>query len=107
MFEITLTKDNFEKEVLLSDKPVIVDFWASWCAPCRMLAPVVSEIAKKYDGKIKVGKVNVDEEAELSMKFQISSIPAVLYFENGKLSKTSIGYCSAEEFEERFGLGNI
>lgn len=107
MAEITITKDNFEEEVLNSDKPVIIDFWATWCAPCRMLAPVISEIAEKYDGKIKVGKVNVDEEAELSMQFQISSIPAVLYFENGKLSNTSVGYCTAEELEEEFGLNNV
>nr|MCR4614924.1 redoxin domain-containing protein [Clostridiales bacterium] len=66
MAEIKLTKDNFEAEVLNSDKPVLVDFWATWCGPCRMLAPVIEEIAEEYDGKVKVGKVNVDDEPELA-----------------------------------------
>ncbi|MBQ2252169.1 MAG: thiol reductase thioredoxin, partial [Clostridia bacterium] len=71
MAEIIITKENFEKEVLNSDIPVLVDFWATWCGPCRMLAPIIEEIAQDYDGKVKVGKVNVDEEEELAVKFGI------------------------------------
>lgn len=91
MKEIKITKDNFEKEVLQSDIPVLVDFWAAWCGPCQMVAPTVAEIADEYDGKIKVGKVNVDEEMELSMKFQISSIPALLVFKDGKMATGVVG----------------
>ena len=75
MAGITLTKSNFENEVLKADKPVLVDFWASWCGPCRMLAPIVDEIANEYKGKVNVGKVNVDDERELAMRYGISSIP--------------------------------
>ena len=74
MSELVITKDNFEKEVLNSDVPVLLDFWAAWCGPCRMLAPAVSEIAEEYSGKVKVGKINVDEQIELAMKFNITSI---------------------------------
>ena len=82
--EITLTKGNFEDEVLKSEIPVLVDFWASWCGPCKMLAPTVAQIAEEYSGKIKVGKVNVDEEESLSREYGIVSIPTVILFKNGK-----------------------
>ena len=88
--EITLTKGNFEDEVLKSEIPVLVDFWASWCGPCKMLAPTVAQIAEEYSGKIKVGKVNVDEEESLSREYGIVSIPTVILFKNGKPEKTSI-----------------
>ena len=94
MSELVITKDNFEKEVLNSDVPVLLDFWAAWCGPCRMLAPAVSEIAEEYSGKVKVGKVNVDEQIELAMKFNITSIPTVMVFKNGNPAATSVGFCA-------------
>ena len=97
MAEIVLTKENFEAEVLQSGKPVLVDFWAAWCGPCRMLAPVVAQIAAEYDGKVKVGKVNVDEQPELASAFQVASIPTVLIFKDGKLAETSVGYRPKEQ----------
>ena len=103
MAEITITKENFEKEVLKSDIPVLVDFWATWCGPCRMLAPIIEEIAEDYDGKVKVGKINVDEEEELAVKFGISSIPTVLLFKNGEITDKSIGYKQKSHFEAMLG----
>ena len=97
--EITLTKTNFEAEVLKSDKPVLVDFWASWCGPCRMLAPVLAEIAEEKGDAVKVGKVNVDEEPELAAKYGISGIPAMLLFKDGKVAATSVGFKPKAELE--------
>lgn len=91
MAEIKLTKQNFENEVINSDVPVLVDFWATWCGPCRMIAPVVAQIADEADGKFKVGKVNVDEEQELAADFDIMSIPTLMVFKNGKPSDTVVG----------------
>ena len=90
--EITLTKTNFEAEVLKSDKPVLVDFWAPWCGPCRMLAPFLAEVAEEKGDKIKVGKVNVDEEPDLAAKYGISGIPALLLFKNGQIAGSSVGF---------------
>ena len=100
--EITLTKDNFEKEVLQSPIPVLVDFWASWCGPCTLLAPTVAEIAAEQEGKIKVGKVNVDEQPILADRFGIRSIPTVILFRNGEAVASSIGYCPKEDLEKLF-----
>ncbi|MBR3031792.1 MAG: thioredoxin [Clostridiales bacterium] len=97
MAEITLTKDNFEQEVLKSSLPVVVDFWATWCGPCQMLAPILEEVANELDGKIKVGKVNVDEEMELAMGHKIASIPTLLLFENGEIKKKSLGYLTKDQ----------
>lgn len=99
MSEILITKENFENEVIKSDKPVLVDFWATWCAPCRMLAPTISELAEDYADKIKVGKVNIDDEQELAMKYGIVSIPTVMLFENGEVKETLVGLRGKEEFE--------
>ena len=91
MKEVMLTETNFEEEVLKSDVPVLVDFWAPWCGPCRILGPVVSEIAEEGDGSFKVGKVNVDDEPELAQKYGIMSIPSVFVFKNGEVASKSIG----------------
>ena len=102
--EVNVTKLNFDKEVLKSSVPVLVDFWAEWCRPCKMLAPVMSELASDYEDKIKVCKVNLDESPELASRFQIASIPTVLYFENGKLRESLVGLRPREHFEEMLGL---
>ncbi|MBE6825509.1 MAG: thioredoxin [Ruminococcus sp.] len=91
MKELTITAENFEAEVLASDVPVLVDFWATWCGPCRMLAPTIAEIAEEYAGRVKVGKINVDSEPQLAAKFGIASIPTVMIFKNGKVTDTVVG----------------
>lgn len=98
--EVKLSNENFNKEVLNSEKPVLVDFWANWCGPCKMIAPIISEISEEFNNKVKVGKVNVDEEKELAIKYEISSIPTLVIFKNGKISKTLIGFRPKEEIKE-------
>ncbi len=83
--------NNFEKEVIETDKPVLIDFWAAWCGPCRILSPVIDEVAEEVGDKAKVFKVNVDENPELSQKFRITSIPSLLFFKNGQLAQKQIG----------------
>ena len=92
MAEIVVTKENFETEVLSSELPVLVDFWADWCGPCRMVAPILEEMARDLEGKIKVGKVNVDEQGELAAMFGVSSIPTMIVFKDGKAVAKSVGY---------------
>lgn len=104
MAEITLTSSNFEAEVLNSELPVLVDFWATWCGPCKMIAPVVAEIAAEYEGKVKVGKVNVDEENALAMQYRVASIPTLLLFKNGQVVNTSVGYLPKQAIIEKLGL---
>ena len=100
--EKILTAENFEEIVMGAEVPVLVDFWATWCGPCMMLAPIVEEIAKEYEGKIVVGKVNVDEQPVLAAQFGIASIPTLLLFKDGELSDTMIGYRSKAEIEKMF-----
>lgn len=92
MAEVVITNENFEKEVLQSDIPVLVDFWAVWCGPCQMLGPVIAQIAAEQEGKIKVGKVNVDEQPALAQKFGIVSIPTMIVFKDGKPVNQGIGF---------------
>lgn len=100
MAEVIVKEDNFDSEVIASDIPVLVDFWAEWCGPCRMLAPVVSAIAEKYEGKLKVCKVNVDEAEGIAEKYMISSIPAVKIFKGGEVVKDSIGFVPQSKLEQ-------
>ena len=102
MSEIVLTESNFDEEVLHSDKPVLVDFWATWCGPCRMLAPTIAQIAEEKEGVIKVGKVDVDEEPELAARFGIASIPTLIVFENGAVKKKSVGVMPKAMIEAMF-----
>lgn len=99
MAEITITSSNFEEEVLKSELPVLLDFWASWCGPCKMLAPVIEEIAKEQEGKIKVGKINVDEEPALAGAFKVSSIPTVVVMKEGKVADMSVGFRPKADIE--------
>ncbi|MCM1285790.1 MAG: thioredoxin [Acetobacter sp.] len=95
-----ITKSNFDEEVVKSDIPVLLDFWASWCGPCRMLSPIIEEIAEEYDKKIKVGKINVDNEEELAASFGISSIPTLVVMNNGKTVNSSVGVIPKEQIAE-------
>jgi len=88
---VTITDDNFEEEVLKSDKPVLIDFWATWCGPCRMIAPIVEEMSTEYEGKAKIGKLDVDSNQQTSIRYGVRSIPTLLLFNNGELKETIIG----------------
>lgn len=102
MSEVILTNQNFKKEV--KEGLVLVDFFATWCGPCKMIAPVISQIAEEYKGKVKVGKVNVDEENELAMEYQIQSIPTLILFKNGEPINTLIGLSSKSEIENMINI---
>ncbi|MCH8923295.1 MAG: thioredoxin [Planctomycetes bacterium] len=96
---IQFTDANFQNEVLDSDRPVLVDFWAAWCPPCRTVGPTIDELAEQYDGAIKIGKLNIDENPQAPSDFRISSIPAVLVFKDGQVVETLVGVQSKERYE--------
>ncbi|HEX2985252.1 MAG TPA: thioredoxin [Caproiciproducens sp.] len=103
MSVITITEDNFKTEVLNSDKPVLVDFWASWCGPCRMVSPIVDEIAEESDGSYKVGKINVDEQPDLAAQFNVMSIPTLIVFKNGSAAQTTVGVHGKQDIINMLG----
>ena len=100
--EVTVTKANFDNEVLKSNVPVLVDFWADWCMPCKMIAPVLEDIARDYDGKLKIGKLNVDNESEIAAQFNVVSIPTLLLFKNGEVVRQHVGAAARPKLEGIF-----
>ena len=99
--EVTITNENFES-LKNGEQPLVVDFWATWCGPCRMVGPVISELAEQYDGKINVGKCDVEENEELAMEFGIRNIPTILFFKNGQVVDKLVGAQPKAKIEEKF-----
>ena len=99
MAELKITRENFENEVMKSNIPVLIDFWAPWCGPCQMMGPIIEQLAEEYEGKAKVGKVNVDEEGELSQAFGVMSIPTIVLVKDGKVVKQAVGARPKTEVE--------
>jgi len=104
MKAITITDENFDQEVLKSDKPVLIDFWATWCGPCKMIAPIVEELVDEYEGKAKIGKLDVDNNQQTAIKFGVRSIPTILIFKNGKLKDTIIGAVPKIQIVQKLNL---
>lgn len=103
MAVLHITKENFEEDVLKSDKPVLIDFFAQWCGPCKMMGPVIEELAKEYDGSWKIAKCDIDENPELAEQFGVQSIPTLLFFKDGKVVDKSIGFQGKEALKARLG----
>ena len=101
MKPITFTDENFEEEVLKSDKPVVIDFWAAWCGPCKIIAPTIEELAEEYDGKVKVGKLDVDDNQQTAMKYGVRSIPTVLVIKDGEVKESILGAVPKAMFVEK------
>ena len=98
--EVTVTTENFKEEVLESTIPVLADFWAQWCVPCRMVGPILAQMADEYDGKLKIAKINVDEAGELAAQYNIVSIPSILLFDKGKMVKQQVGAVPRQTLEQ-------
>jgi thioredoxin 1 len=101
MAEVQFSDANFEGEVIKAEKPVLVDFWAPWCGPCRMLGPLVEELSKEYDGKVKVGKLNTDDNSQVATRYRIASIPTLLFFKGGKVVDQLVGVHPKPEIKKR------
>ncbi len=101
---LVITSENFEQEVLKSETPVLVDFWATWCGPCRMVGPVVEELAEELAGTVKVGKINVDEQGPLAMKYGVMSIPTLILFKNGEVAAKTVGAMPKDMLKKQLGL---
>ena len=99
--EYKFTSANFEEEVLNSEIPVLVDFYADWCGPCKMMAPIVESLAESFDGKVKVGKLNIDEEMDIAQKYRVMSIPTFIVFKGGQALETSVGAMSKDDLEKK------
>jgi thioredoxin 1 len=104
MSVITITNENFQEEVISSTTPVLIDFWATWCGPCRMVSPIVDELSEEYKDSIKVGKVNVDEQPELAASFNVMSIPTIALIKDGKLASSAVGARPKEDLIKILGL---
>ena len=101
--EIKITTDNFKVNVLESELPVLIDFYADWCGPCKMMGPIVKNLADKYDGKMKIGKCNIDEEMDIAQKYSVMSIPTFIFYKNGEAIETIVGAMSERELESKIG----
>jgi len=99
---VTLTSENFEKEVLQSATPVLVDFWAEWCGPCKMLSPILDELAGEYEGRVKIAKVNIEHDQELATRYGVQSIPTLLLFSQGQVTDQIVGLRSKKDLKSRF-----
>ena len=107
MKTITITDENFDEEVIKSDKPVLIDIWATWCGPCKMIAPIVEELVDEYEGKAKIGKLDVDNNQQTAIKFGVRSIPTILIFKDGKLKDTIIGAVPKGQIVQRLNTAIV